>query len=91
METYLAILSHHEALAWVLTSQMMAFSARKGSGIADLRRGDELLLYTTRNCLSTIRQRRDVFAATAAEGGGSASSELRSTAGQAPVVSKRAA
>jgi hypothetical protein len=50
METYLAILSDHEALAWVLTRQMMAFSARKRPGITDLRRADELLLYTTRNC-----------------------------------------
>lgn len=48
--THLLIISAHEPLAWVLGSQRMAFPAGRTHSSLSLRKGDEVLLYTTRGC-----------------------------------------
>jgi hypothetical protein len=48
--THLVILGEREAIAWVLTSERVAFPpARAASAIATVRAGDTLLLYSTRS------------------------------------------
>ncbi|KWW99056.1 hypothetical protein LI90_688 [Carbonactinospora thermoautotrophica] len=46
--TYLLILGHGEAVAWVLREQRMAFPARRHAEVSRLEPGDELLVYATR-------------------------------------------
>jgi hypothetical protein len=48
--THLLIISDREPLAWVLESQRMAFPAGRTRSSLSLRKGDEVLLYTTRGC-----------------------------------------
>jgi hypothetical protein len=48
--SYLLVIGDCEALAWVLSSRQMAFSERGSMSAARLEPGDNLLLYTTRNC-----------------------------------------
>ncbi|WP_182885197.1 hypothetical protein [Microbispora sp. H10885] len=46
--SYLLILGDRQAIAWVLHEQRMAFPPTSRSEIAQVRPGDELLIYTTR-------------------------------------------
>ncbi|WP_036323531.1 hypothetical protein [Microbispora sp. ATCC PTA-5024] len=46
--SYLLILGDRQAIAWVLREQRMAFPPTSRSEIAQVRPGDELLIYTTR-------------------------------------------
>lgn len=46
--SYLLILGERQAIAWVLREQRMAFPATARPEVAELRPGDELLVYTTR-------------------------------------------
>ncbi|MFE1249775.1 hypothetical protein [Streptomyces sp. NPDC058735] len=48
--THLLIINAHEPLAWVLENQRMAFPAGRTQQSLSLRKGDEILLYTTRGC-----------------------------------------
>lgn len=48
--SYLLILGHRDALAWVLTNGRMAFGDRSVAQARRLQVGDELLIYTTRGC-----------------------------------------
>jgi hypothetical protein len=48
--THLLIISAHEPLAWVLEGQQMAFPAGRARSSLRLKKGDEVLLYTTRGC-----------------------------------------
>lgn len=48
--TYLLILGDREGLAWVLHNRRMAFTESRVTEIAELRAGDQLLLYTSRGC-----------------------------------------
>lgn len=48
--THLLIISDREPLAWVLESQRMAFPAGRTRSSLSLKKGDEVLLYTTRGC-----------------------------------------
>src|SRR5258708_10752130 len=48
--SYLLIISDREALAWILSTQRMAFPPRRGRSVPELQPGDNLLLYTTRGC-----------------------------------------
>lgn len=48
--SYLLVISDHVGLAWILREQRMAFPAKRRLGVADLGRGDELFLLTTRGC-----------------------------------------
>ncbi|MFE3761244.1 hypothetical protein ACFXPI_05700 [Streptomyces sp. NPDC059104] len=51
MAAHLIIIGGHEPLAWVLDNQRMAFSAgSRSQGAAAPAKGDEILLYTTRDC-----------------------------------------
>ncbi|MFF4979832.1 hypothetical protein ACFY3O_07160 [Streptomyces sp. NPDC001046] len=47
---HLLIINAHEPLAWVLENQRMAFPAGRTQQSLYLRKGDEMLLYTTRGC-----------------------------------------
>jgi hypothetical protein len=47
---YLLIISDREALAWILSSQRMAFPELRSRSAARLRPNDNLLLYTTSRC-----------------------------------------
>lgn len=44
------IIGERDALAWILTNERMAFPDYRAREVADLKRGDELFLYTTRGC-----------------------------------------
>lgn len=44
------IIGERDALAWILTTERMAFPDYRAREVADLKRGDELFLYTTRGC-----------------------------------------
>lgn len=46
--SYLLILGDRQAIAWVLREQRMAFPPTSRSEIAQVRPGDEFLIYTTR-------------------------------------------
>lgn len=48
MASYLLIIADREALGWVLTTRQMAFRSGDRREVRQLRRGDELFLYTTR-------------------------------------------
>lgn len=48
--THLLIIGSREPLAWVLENQRMAFPAGRARESLALRKGDEVLLYTTRGC-----------------------------------------
>ncbi len=48
--THLLIINAHEPLAWVLENQRMAFPTGRTQQSFSLRKGDEILLYTTRGC-----------------------------------------
>ncbi|WP_217572633.1 hypothetical protein [Streptomyces sp. GbtcB7] len=50
MRSYLLVLGERQAVAWVLRRQRMAFPARRWIEAQRLELGDELLIYTTRNC-----------------------------------------
>lgn len=50
MHSYLLVLGEREAVGWVLHYQRMAFPERRRSEAQRLEAGDELLIYTTRNC-----------------------------------------
>src|SRR4051812_31668265 len=45
---HLLVIGERTALAWVLGEQRMAFTANRRTEASRLRRGDALLLYTTR-------------------------------------------
>ncbi len=44
------VIGDREALAWILSTQRMAFPGHRARSVAVLRPGDNLLLYTTRGC-----------------------------------------
>lgn len=44
------IIGERDALAWILTTERMAFPDYRAHDVADLTEGDELFLYTTRGC-----------------------------------------
>lgn len=48
--SYLLVIGDREALAWIVSSQQMAFPSYRRRSSALLRPGDNLLLYTTRGC-----------------------------------------
>lgn len=50
--THLLIISANEPRAWVLENQRMAFPAGRRRESLSLRKGVEVLLYTTRGCFS---------------------------------------
>jgi hypothetical protein len=50
MPSHMLILGDREALAWVLANERMAFPGYRAREASRLRKGDELLLYTTRGC-----------------------------------------
>lgn len=61
-KSYLLIISNREALAWILSSQEMAFPELRGRSASLLRQNDNLLLYTTRGCfLNPARDRGRVI------------------------------
>jgi hypothetical protein len=47
---YLLVIGEAAALAWVLAEQRMAFPAFRRSEVMKLAIGDELFIYTTREC-----------------------------------------
>jgi hypothetical protein len=55
--SYLVVLGDRQALAWVVSSQQMAFSERRSKSALLVNPGDNLLLYTTRSCFR--QQHRD--------------------------------
>jgi hypothetical protein len=48
--SYLLVISDRQALAWIISSQRMAFPGRRSASVSCLRANDNLLLYTTRGC-----------------------------------------
>jgi hypothetical protein len=56
--SYLLIIGDREALAWILSTQRMAFPAHGGRSVPELQPGDRLLLYTTRGCFRNPRRDR---------------------------------
>ena len=50
MATYLLPISDREPLAWILREGRTAFPSYRRSEASKLRRGDRILLYTTRSC-----------------------------------------
>jgi len=56
--SYLLVIGHSAALAWVLAEQRMAFPALRRSQAMELEIGDELLVYTTRGCFGNPERDR---------------------------------
>lgn len=54
--SYLLVISDRQALAWILSSQRMAFSGSRRASVSLLRPNDNLLLYTTRGCFRHYRR-----------------------------------
>jgi hypothetical protein len=50
MSAWLMPIAEREALLWIVAEQRSAFPAYRGKDAARLRRGDIVLLYTTRGC-----------------------------------------
>lgn len=48
--SHLLIVGERQALAWILSTERMAFPSYRAREVASLAIGDELLLYTTRGC-----------------------------------------
>jgi hypothetical protein len=58
----LLVIGDRQALAWILTSQRMAFTETRASTAQRLQPDDKLLLYTTRGCFrSPVRDRGRVI------------------------------
>ncbi|MFC7762685.1 hypothetical protein ACFQY4_35045 [Catellatospora bangladeshensis] len=65
MTAYLAILSHRDAIRWVLAEQRMAFPSTPRAEVRALAAGDRLYLYATRGAMLNPTRDRGRIIATA--------------------------
>lgn len=55
---FLLIIGDREPLGWILTEEVMAFSAHRSRQVALVEKGDRLFLYTTRGCFHSPNKDR---------------------------------